>query len=101
MILSFSGFEPELQLVTDDDSSSFLEKLLVGNDTGMNPEYVVDGIDGGGKGGIPVGGAPESSCILFRCLKNVCHMAAYDCVGGIPPAAPTPNGGGSGNPGGG
>ena len=90
-----------MQLVTDNDSSSFLAKLFVGNDTGTNPEYEVVGIEGGGKGGIPVGGDVESSCILFRCLKNVCHMAAYDCVGGIPPAAPTPNGGGSGRPGGG
>ena len=62
--------------MTDDDSSSFLAKLFVGKETGTNPEYEVVGIDGGGNGGIPVGGAPESSCILFRCLMNVCHMAA-------------------------
>ena len=56
-----------------------MSRLLdVANETGTNPEYEVVGIDGGGKGGIPVGGLAPSSCILFRCLINVCHMAAYD-----------------------
>ena len=76
MILSFSGFEPELQLVTDDDSSSFREKAFADKETGTKPEYVEVGIDGGGNDGIPGGGAEESSCIRFRCLKNVCHIAA-------------------------
>ena len=97
----FSGIDPELQLVTDEASSSFSAKVFVGRDTGTNPEYEVVGIDGGGNGGIAaLGGAEESSCILFRCLKNVCHIAAYDWVGGIPPAAAaTPKWGGSGKAG--
>lgn len=76
MMFNFSGLEPELQLVTDEDSSSLLAKELVGRETGIKPEYDDVGIDGGGNGGIPLVGAVDSSCILFRCLKNVCHMAA-------------------------
>jgi hypothetical protein len=66
-----------LQLVTDDDSSSILAKLLEDKEMGAKPENVLVGIDGGGNDGIPGGCVvDESSCIRFRCLKNVCHIAA-------------------------
>ena len=96
-----SGFEPELQLLTDDDSSSLLVELVEGRETGMNPGMVDVGNDVGGKDDNPEGWLEESSCILFRCLKNVCHMAAYDGVGGTDPAAAAaaPNPGGRGKPG--
>ena len=50
-----SGFEPELQLLTDDDSSSLLVELVEGRETGMNPGMVDVGNDVGGKDGNPEG----------------------------------------------
>ena len=40
-----------MQLVTDDDSSSILAKLLEDKDMGAKPEKVLVGIDGGGNDG--------------------------------------------------